>query len=170
MGPDVHGAGRHDAGRRGLVAAGGEHDAVERIAVEHFDQAEIGEVAVERRRGPLAGLLDRVARELEGDGARRHDALAHALRELQMVAIARGKIRAGLCNADDRLARGEFRKRDAVVEVPLQIERRHPRIFWIVEPRLRAQPATHRTARRRELRIGCVRHCLAPVVGIIARS
>src|SRR5215831_1358022 len=72
------------------------------------------------------------------------------------VAIARGKIRAGLRNADDRLARGEFRKRDTVVEVPLQIERGHCRIFRIVEPCLRAQPA----ARRLELRIGYVCHCL----------
>ena len=62
---DVDGRRRHDAGRRGLVAAGGQHDAVERIAVEHLDQAEIGEVAVERGGRPLAGLLDRVDRELE---------------------------------------------------------------------------------------------------------
>src|SRR5262249_58337416 len=105
---------RQCAGGGSLGAAGGENAPVERIAVEHLDRAEIGEVAVERRRGPLAGLLDGVARKLEGDAARRHDALAHALRELQMVAIARGKIRAGLRNADDRLARGEFRKRDTV--------------------------------------------------------
>ena len=53
----------HDHGRRGLVAAGGQHDAVEEIAVQALDQAEIGEVAVERRGRPLAGLLDRMDRE-----------------------------------------------------------------------------------------------------------
>ena len=42
----------------------GQHDAVERIAVQHLDQAEIGEVAVERGGRPLAGLLDRMAREI----------------------------------------------------------------------------------------------------------
>jgi hypothetical protein len=52
--------------RGGLVAADGQHDAVERIAVEHFDEAEIGEVAVEPGGRALAGLLDRMDRELEG--------------------------------------------------------------------------------------------------------
>ena len=48
-----------------------QHDAVERIAVEHLDQAEIGEVAVERRGRPLAGLLDRMHRKFERDAAGR---------------------------------------------------------------------------------------------------
>ena len=81
-----------------------QHDAVERIAVEHLDQAEIGEVAVERRGRPLAGFLDRMHRELEGDAAGGADALAHALGELEVVAVARRQIGAGLRDADDRLA------------------------------------------------------------------
>ncbi len=92
------------AGRRGLVAAGGQHDAVERIAVQHLDQAEIGEVAVERRGRPLAGLLDRMHRELEGDAAGVADALAHALGQLEMMAVAGRQVGAGLRDADDRLA------------------------------------------------------------------
>ena len=102
------------AGGRGLVAAGREHDPVERIAEEHLDQAEIGQVAVERRGRPFAGLLDRMHRELEGDAAGVVNALAHALGELEMVAIAGRQIRAGLRDADDRLARGELAERQAV--------------------------------------------------------
>ena len=101
---DVHGRGRHQAGRHGLVAAGEQHDAVERIAVEHLDERQIGEVAVEAGGRALAGLLDRVARELEGDAARRRDAVAHALGELEMMAVAGGEVGAGLGDADDRLA------------------------------------------------------------------
>jgi hypothetical protein len=67
----------HQAGRRGLVAAGGEDDAVERVAVQDLDQAEIGEVAVERRGRAAAGLLDRVDRELDRDAAGIADAVAH---------------------------------------------------------------------------------------------
>ena len=37
----------------GLVAADGQHDTIERIAVEHLDQAQICEVAVEARAGRL---------------------------------------------------------------------------------------------------------------------
>ena len=86
----VDGCRRHQTGRRGLVAAGHQHHAVERIAVEHFDQAEIGEIAVERRGRPLAGLLDGMHRKFERDAAGIADALAHALGEFQMMAIARG--------------------------------------------------------------------------------
>ena len=72
---DVHRRRRHDAGRRGLVAAGQQHHAVERIAVQHLDQAQIREVAVERRGRPLAGLLDRMARETRTPRRRRRGCL-----------------------------------------------------------------------------------------------
>ena len=136
---NVHGRRRHEAGRRGLVAAGRQHDAVERIAVQHLDQAEIGEVAVERRGRPLAGFLDRMHRELEGDAAGVADALAHALGELEVMAVARRQIRAGLRDADDRLAGAQLLAGQAVVEIALEIERGHARVVGIVEPQLRAQ-------------------------------
>ena len=138
-GRDVDRRGRHDRRRRGLVAAGREHDAVERIAEQHLDQAEIGEVAVERRGRPLAGLLDRMHRELEGDAAGVADAFAHALGELEMVAVAGRKIGAGLGDADDRLAGGQLLPGQPEVEVALEIERGHAGIVGIVEPQLRAQ-------------------------------
>ena len=43
---DVDGAGGHDAGGSGFVAAGGEDDAVEGVTVEDFYEAEVGEVSV----------------------------------------------------------------------------------------------------------------------------
>src|SRR5690606_40264705 len=47
-GGDVHRAGGHDLAGRGLVAAGGQHHAVDRVAVEQLDQPEIEQIAVER--------------------------------------------------------------------------------------------------------------------------
>ncbi len=135
----VDGRGRHQAGRRGLVAPGHQHHAVERIAVEHLDQPQIGEVAVERGGRALAGLLDRVRRELERDAAGRADAFAHALGELEVVAVAGRKIRAGLGDADDGLAAGQFLAGEAEIQVPLEVDRRHARVGGIVEPGLRAQ-------------------------------
>jgi hypothetical protein len=102
---DVHRRRGHQAGRRGLVAAGGQHHAVERIAVEHLDQAEIGEVAVEPRGRALAGFLDRMNREFDGDAACLANAFAHALGQHEMVAVAGRQVGTGLGDADDRLAR-----------------------------------------------------------------
>ena len=107
--------------------------------MQHFDQAEIGEVPVERGGRPLAGLLDRMHREFECDAAGGADAVAHPFRKLQMVAVARRQVGAGLRDADDRLAAHDLAAGEAVVEVALEIERGRARIVGIVEPRLRAE-------------------------------
>ena len=133
--------GRHQHGRRGLVAADGQHHAVERIAIEHLDEAEVGEVPVEPGGRPLAGFLDRMHRELHRDPACVADAVAHPLGELDVVTVARREVGAGLGDADDRLARLEFLARQPVVEIAFEIERRHVRVARIVEPRARAQRA-----------------------------
>ena len=85
----VDGRRRHEAGGRGLVATGGQHDAVERIAEQDLDQPKIGEVAVERRSRALAGLLNGMNGKLERDAAGVADALAHALGKLKVMTIAR---------------------------------------------------------------------------------
>ena len=136
---DVHGRCRHQAGRHGLVAAGQQHDAVEEVAVQQLDERQIGEVAVKARGRPFAGLLDRMRRELEADAAGRNDALAHALRELEVVAVAGREIGAGLGDADDRLARLQLLRREAEIEVALDIERGHSGIVGIVEPKARTK-------------------------------
>ena len=103
-GGDVDRGGAHQAGGRGLVAAGGEHDAVQRVAVQDFDEAEIGEIAVERGGGALAGFLNGVERKFERNATGIANAVAHARGEIEMMAIAGGEIGAGLRNADDGLA------------------------------------------------------------------
>ena len=142
----VDGRRRHHAGGRGLVAAGGQHHAVERIAVEDLDQAEIGEVAVERRGRALAGLLDRMGREFHRNAAGLADAFADAVRQLDMVAVAGGKVVAGLGDADDRLAGLQLGPGQAVIQIALEIERGHARIMRIVEPFLRAEVAASAVA------------------------
>ena len=136
---DVHRRRAHQAGRRGLVAAGGQHDAVERIAVQHLDQAEIGEVAVERRGRALAGLLDRVDREFQRHAAGVADAVAHAAGEVEMVAVAGREVGAGLRDADDRLAALQLLARQAVIHVALEVERGQRGIERLVEPAAAAQ-------------------------------
>jgi hypothetical protein len=140
---------RHQAGRRGLVAARRQHDAIERIAVQHFDQAQIGEVAVERGGRPFAGFLDRMHRKLEGDAAGGPDAFPHARSQFDVVAITGRKIRPRLCDTDDRLAGGQLIQRQAVIQVAFEIQRRHAGIVGIVEPQPRAQFAPARFGRLR---------------------
>ena len=130
----VDGGRRHQAGRRGLVAAGGQHHAVERIAEQQLDQPEIGKVAVQRRGRPLAGLLDRMHRKFHGDAAGRADALADPVRQFQVMAVAGRQIIAGLGDADDRLAGLQLLPGQAVIEVALEIERGHSRVVRVVEP------------------------------------
>ena len=107
--------------------------------MQHLDQAEIGEVPIERRGRPLAGFLDRMHRKFERDAAGRADAVAHALRQLEVVAVAGGKVGAGLRDADDRLAAHDLAAGQAVVEVALEIERGRAGIVGIVEPQLRPE-------------------------------
>ena len=90
--------------RCGLVAPGHEHDTVERIAVENLHKTEIGKIAIERCRGPLARLLDRMHWELDRDTTSGANPLADPLRKIDMVPIAWREIGAGLGNAYDRLA------------------------------------------------------------------
>jgi hypothetical protein len=147
-GRDVDGGGCHQPGRRGLVTARGQDHAIERVAVQHFDEAQIGEIAVECRSRTLAGFLDRMAREFEGNAAGIANAFAHTLCQFKVMPVARRQIAAGLRDSDDRLARGQFVKREPVIQIALQVERGHAGIVRIVEPELRAQPAFRRVRHR----------------------
>ena len=66
--------------------------------------------------------------------------VAHPLGKLEMMAVARRKVGAGLGDADDRLAGLQLLAGQAVVQVALEIERGHAWIFGIVEPQFRPQP------------------------------
>ncbi len=73
--------------------------------MQYFNQPEIGQIAIECRRRPLAGFLNRMNRKLERNAARVADAVAHAFCKLDMVSIARREIGACLRDSNDRLAR-----------------------------------------------------------------
>ena len=133
-GRNVHRRRRHQACGSGLVAAGGQDHAVQGIAEQDFDQAEIGEVAIQRRGRALAGFLDRMRRKFHRDAAGGADSLADPMRQFKVMAITRRKIVAGLRNADDRLAGLQFVPGQAVVKVALEVERGHPRVVRVVKP------------------------------------
>ena len=138
-GRDIDGGGSHDLARRGLVAPGGQHHAVDGIAVQELDQTEVKQVAIERGGGPAAIFEDRVDREFDRDAARIADAVARPLGKVDMDAVAGRKVAAALRDADDRLAAAQLLRRDAVVHEPLQIERGHVHPLRIVEPVAAAQ-------------------------------
>ena len=130
----IDGRGRHQAGRGGLVAAGGQDHAVQRVAEQDFDQSEIGEVAVERRGRPLAGLLDRVHRKFHRDAAGGADAFPDPMRQFEVMAVAGRQIIAGLRDADDRLAGLQLLPGQAVIQVALEVERGHSGVVRVVKP------------------------------------
>src|SRR5690606_13782532 len=97
--------------------------------------AQVGKVPIERRGGALAGLLDRVDRELDRDAAGITDAVAHALRELEVMPVARRQVATGLRDADHRtVAAMQLVECQAEVHLALEVERGHAGIVGIVEP------------------------------------
>jgi hypothetical protein len=140
-GRQVHRGGGHQAGGRGLVAAGRQHNAVEREAVQDLDQTEVGEIAVERGGRAAALFGKRVNRKLHRDAARVAYASLHTLRQFQVVPIARRQVVTRLCNADDRPTRLQLFARQAVVHEAFDVEGGHVCMARIVEPKLAAQSA-----------------------------
>ncbi|MFT3789959.1 MAG: hypothetical protein QM741_02550 [Rudaea sp.] len=125
---------RHQLRRSRLVAAGGEDDAVERIALQDLGQRQRAQVAVERGGRPAARLLDRMDGKFERDAAGRADAVAHARGELQVMAVARRQIATRLRDADDRTAGLEFFARQPVVQIALDVQSRVDGMGRIAEP------------------------------------
>ena len=102
--------------------------------MKDFDQAEIGQIAIERGGGALAGFLDRVAGKFQRHAAGIADAVTDAAGEFDVMAVAWRQVGTGLRDADDRLAAAQFLGRDSVVHVALEIERGHGGVGGIVEP------------------------------------
>ena len=86
---NVDGGGGHDTGGGGLIAAGCQHNAVQRIAVQDFHKAQIGQIAVKGRGGALAGFLNGMNRKFKGHAACGCNAVTHALGQFKMVSVAR---------------------------------------------------------------------------------
>ena len=133
-GRDVDGGGSHQAGRRGFVATGGEDDTVDGIAVKDFDEAEVGQVTVEPGGGPAAAFMDR----MDGEDKRQSAGIAHAVAEaafeLKQVAIAGGKVTAGLGDADDGFVALQLFAGEAVVGEALHVEGGHAGVGEVVKP------------------------------------
>ena len=139
-GGKINGCSRHEQRRRGLVAACQQHDAVERIAIEDLDNAEIGEISMKCGRGPDPRFLQRMHRKFERDAARIADAVAHAAREFEVMAVAGDEIAAGLGDADDGPAPLQLFAGQPVIQEALKILRRHARIIGVVPPSLASEP------------------------------
>ena len=135
-GGEVHGSRGHELRRRCLVASGREHHPVEGVSVQHLDEPEIGEIAVEGRGGALPGLLDRMHRELERDPARGPDPGLHPLREPQVHPVAGGEVAPGLGDPDDRAPRLELLPGDPEVHVALDMDGGAVRVAQIMKPEL----------------------------------
>ncbi|MNT55174.1 hypothetical protein D3C72_1923920 [compost metagenome] len=80
-----------------------------------------------------------MGRELDRDTAGVANAVAQALGEVEMVAVAGIEVAARLGDADDRLAGAQLFRCRAVVHEALEIERGQIDVVGIVEPVLRAQ-------------------------------
>src|SRR3954454_7551273 len=140
-GGNVDGRGCHKTCWRGLIATGREHDAVERVAVQHLHQREVGQVAVERGGWALSGFLDGVHRKLEADTTRVPNTLFDALGEIEVMPITGSEVVPSLGDADDRAPGLQLFAGQAVVEVAFKVERRHARVVRIVEPELASKVA-----------------------------
>ncbi len=145
-GGDVDRRGRHDPGGRRLVAAGGQHHGVDRIAVQDLDQPEIREIAVERRRRPAAVLEDRMHREFHRHAARVANAVAHALHRFRDGRDCTGVRSPPVCAMPMiGLPLSSSSGGEAVVHEALEIERRPCRCGrGVGEPVARAEAASRR--------------------------
>ena len=86
-GRDVDGSRRHQLCRRGLVAAGGKHDAVDEVTVKSLHQPEVAEVAVQCGGRTLAGFLNRVHRKFERNAAGLANPFTCSMGKLEVVAV-----------------------------------------------------------------------------------
>src|SRR5262249_227080 len=123
-------------GGRCFITSCSQYDAVDRIAVEHLDQPEIGQVAIQGSSRTLAGLLQRMNRKLEWNSTSIADPGLHAVCQDEVMPVARDEVVSSLGNPDDRPSRLKFVPRQAVIEKTLQVKSGHIRIFRVVPPRL----------------------------------
>src|SRR5690606_5515465 len=86
---NVDGRRGHQRCWRGLVATDRQYHAIDRIAEQHFDEAEIREISIEPRCRALAGFLNRMNGKLERDAAGVANTLFDPFDQDQMVTIAR---------------------------------------------------------------------------------
>jgi hypothetical protein len=103
---------------------------------------------------PLLDCLSELGVSAVAIGAGVADAGLGALGQLEVDAVARYQVAAGLGDADDRFAAAQFLRRQAEVHEPLEVQRGLVPPLGVVEPVARAQP-------------GCrlLRHSITPCCG-----
>ena len=94
----------HHHRRRGLVATGEQHDAVDRVGPDRLLDVHRHQVAQQHRRRLDLRLAERRDRELERHAARFPDAALDVLGQLPEVLVARGELGRRVADADHRLA------------------------------------------------------------------
>ena len=104
-----------------------------------------------------------MGRKFHRDAAGGADALAHAMRQFQVVAVARRQVVAGLRDADDGFAGLQFFPGEAIIEVALEIERGHARIMRVVEPFAGSEFAAFAVAGL-VVPVGAFFHCVPPAL------
>ena len=105
-----------------------------------LDQAQVGQVAVQRCSGTSAAFLNRMDGEHKRHTSSFPNSLFGTFDGLQMNAITRSNVAACLGDSDDRLAGLDFFVRHSVVQVPFNINCRHARVIGDIEPLLAAEP------------------------------
>src|SRR6476660_6029532 len=138
-GRDIDGRRRHQLRRRGFVAAGGKHDAVDKVTVESLYQPEVAKVAVQGGGRALTGFLNRVHRKFERNAAGFANPFAYSMGKLEVVAVTWREVRPRLGDANDGLAGLQLLTLQAEVHVALQIQRRHVGVVRIGAPPARAE-------------------------------
>ena len=94
----------HEQRRGGLVATDEQHYTIQGIGADGFLDVHAHEVAVEHRRRPHQGLAERHHRKLEREAAHFVHAALDPLGEHPEVRVARGELRPGVADPDDRTA------------------------------------------------------------------
>ena len=102
---DIDRSGNHQVGGHDLVTSNRKDHPVQWIAEQQFDQSEVGQLAVQSRRGSLPCLLDRMNRKLERNAADFPNPVFDTRRKCQMVLVAGSQVAAGLRDSDDRATR-----------------------------------------------------------------
>ena len=100
-GGQVHTSRAHNRGRCGLVAAGEEHDAVERVGADRLFHVHAGQVAVEHGGGLHQRLAQGHHREFNREAACFVNATLDHFGDDAEMSVAGGEIRPGVADADD---------------------------------------------------------------------
>ena len=114
-------AGRaHQQRRRGLVATGQQHHGIDRVTANGFFHIHARQVAREHGRGAQVGFTAGKHWELHREAACFQHAFLDVLGDLAEMRIARGQLRPGVADADNRFAL-ELVVRNALVLHPAAV-------------------------------------------------